>query len=77
LKFGASKPPMQAGFLREYVISVCISLAFMLILGLIAFRDEARLGSLNVAFAPGLFLAALAFPQGAHSESPYMYLGLG
>jgi len=52
----------------------CFGIALGLTALIVAVASIPRLSAVGVALAPGMLLAALLFPEGAHSDWPMTYL---
>jgi hypothetical protein len=60
----------------RYLICSAVALAIVLLISGVSDATSSNLWGADLLAAPGLLIAALAFPQGAHSDFPYLYLGL-
>jgi hypothetical protein len=56
---------------KEYLWSATIAVALVLILGTVATLPG--WSPVGIVLGPGLLLAAIFFPQGIHSDWPYLY----
>jgi hypothetical protein len=60
--------------LRRYAIFWAVSVALVFIVSLVGWI--ARVDCLTYMLLPGIFLAAVPFPDGINSDWPYTFMGL-
>ena len=60
--------------IAEYAISSVVALSLMVIARLALYGTRSTVGGFDVLLLPGFFLGGIFFPQGIHSDLPYVYI---